>query len=688
MPDIDAFQLTACAVASGFALLWATQAVLTARFGWRFLDRPTRRVGLAFVGGAAVQLALVGVLVLVPRPLWDGLPTWLIVLCIAHDWALLWAVAVSHQLAWLTAHPRRTPSPTWLTVNYLPAVLVGGLTVAFPWVLPGPLEQRFTTYFVIRHVAIAGWLGLNVVELRAARRPGGWRPGFAALGPRRRDIIMYAGGVVTLVIANPLMINRVDRWFALAVNVLVVVLLMLPLVARIGGEAVRTVVMAAGMLLVVGGTLGGVRAVTRPLQAGGLPRLADLILVTALTAVALVARRQLQGTLDRLLLGRRRRRWEALEAVVRTLPAEEGVHACCRRTVAAAVGALGVDGVAIVLTDGFTASAGSLNGETIGRVWAGLADHALRGSVLGADDLPGMVVEGLAAADVTTFTEVASGRRCWGHLFSSTRAVAGTFIPSEQRAGESVAAKLALVLDAAALVERTVGVERALADAEKLAAVGETAARIAHEIRNPVTAARSLAQLLVRQPESPRGAERAALILEELARVERQVAALLRFARPEAFRFAPVELDRLARSTLDALGPRLADAGVAVELDAPSPVVAVVDGEKLRQVLVNLIENAVDAMSDQTAPRRLSVAVERQDGVARLRVTDTGAGIAPDVLLRVFEPFFTAKPHGTGLGLAIAKHLIQAHGGRIAVGPAPLRGTVATVELPAAEPVP
>src|SRR5437867_4120986 len=228
-------------------------------------------------------------------------------------------------------------------------------------------------------------------------------------------------------------------------------------------------------------------------------------------------------------------------------------------------------------------------------------------------------------------------------------------------------------------------VERSLAHAEKLAAIGELAARIAHEIRNPVTAARSLAQQLAREPTSPFAAEHR-LILDELERVERQVAALLRFARREDFRFEPVDLAELARATLEAFRPRLEAGGVTLELALADGVTARADREKLRQVLVNLLENALDAMTAEAGgPRTLSVAVANGHGAAALEVRDSGPGVPADALPHLFEPFFSTKPSGTGLGLAIARRTVEAHGGRIAVRAGGERGLVVSVELPLAE---
>src|SRR5262249_11462808 len=150
--------------------------------------------------------------------------------------------------------------------------------------------------------------------------------------------------------------------------------------------------------------------------------------------------------------------------------------------------------------------------------------------------------------------------------------------------------QLALVLDGAELLARTTAVERSLAHAEKLAAIGELAARIAHEIRNPVAAARSLAQQLARDAASPYS-EAHALILTELERMERQVAALLRFARRDELRPEVVDLADLVRATLEAFRPRLEAIGAGLRVEIDGAVEVQVDREKIRQVLINLVEN-------------------------------------------------------------------------------------------------
>src|SRR5437773_410984 len=132
--------------------------------------------------------------------------------------------------------------------------------------------------------------------------------------------------------------------------------------------------------------------------------------------------------------------------------------------------------------------------------------------------------------------------------------------------------------------------------------------------------------------------------------------------------------------------PRLEAGGVTLELALADGVTARADREKLRQVLVNVLENALDAMAAEAAgPRTLSVAVANGHGAAALEVRDSGPGVPADALPHLFEPFFSTKPSGTGLGLAIARRTIEAHGGRIALGAGRGRGLVVSIELPLAE---
>jgi signal transduction histidine kinase len=274
-----------------------------------------------------------------------------------------------------------------------------------------------------------------------------------------------------------------------------------------------------------------------------------------------------------------------------------------------------------------------------------------------------------------------SPRQRWGDLFIAAGPLGASFSTEDIQTLEGLACQLALVLDAAELLDRTVAAERSLAQAEKLAAIGELAARVAHEIRNPITAARSLAQQLAREPSGHQ--EEHEVILMELERVERQIAVLLRFARREEFRFAPVDLGVLAGRTIDDLRPRLEAASIEIGLACEPDLVAPADGEKVRQVLINLVENAMDALGEVPAERRrLRVEAGRRNGTATIQVSDDGPGVSPEALPNLFEPFYSGKPTGTGLGLAIAKRTVDAHGGRISATSTHGAGLTIAIELP------
>jgi signal transduction histidine kinase len=397
----------------------------------------------------------------------------------------------------------------------------------------------------------------------------------------------------------------------------------------------------------------------------------------------------MQGALDRLLFRRRRNRHAELQARLQRLSPELGIDACCKRSLEALRHALQLRGAALIRCDGGAAVEGEFRFDLLEKSWPrGAAADLLIAQPMGYEllwRLPVEVREGLVAAEVVAILPVRGAHRLWGHLLLTTDLFGTTFSDDDAQALDAFAAQVGLLLDGAELLTRVVAVERSLAHSEKLAAIGELAARVAHEIRNPVTAARSLAQLIAREPNSPLNPESAQIILSELERVERQVAALLRFARRDEFHFEPVDVGGLVRETLDALSTSLDSAHVDLELSAPDGIVARADREKLRQVVINLVENAVDALETMSQPgpaRHLEVAVAQADGRAVLRVADSGPGVPPNAREQIFEPFFSMKRTGTGLGLAIVKRTLEAHGGDIAIEPANGSGLALRVELP------
>src|SRR5262249_13767234 len=233
-------------------------------------------------------------------------------------------------------------------------------------------------------------------------------------------------------------------------------------------------------------------------RAGGEWRpLVDVATGLALAIVFVPGPAWLRGAVARLLLRRSEREQPTLLAFLHTLSPEVGIQECCRLALAELVRIRRIPGAAILLRDGEPIVHGAFDVAPLLGAWPrGAAADALEPRSFGSAELrelPAAVREALTRADVGLGTlSIRSPRRRWGHLFLRTGFLGGTFDEPDLVALTAFSDQLALLLDGADLLTRAVAVERSLAHAEKLAAVGELAARIAHEIRNPVTAARSL----------------------------------------------------------------------------------------------------------------------------------------------------------------------------------------------------
>jgi len=238
-------------------------------------------------------------------------------------------------------------------------------------------------------------------------------------------------------------------------------------------------------------------------------------------------------------------------------------------------------------------------------------------------------------------------------------------------------------------LSRTVSKERRVLEGQHARSLEELSASIAHEIRNPITAAKSLVQQMGEDPASHENVEYARVALEELDRVERSISHLLKFAREEALRLADVRMADILDSALESLRDRITRAGVKVERAFDGLGTLRGDAEKLRRVALNLIGNALDAL-EQGGTRAPRIEVATGENLAAtevwVRIRDNGPGMEADALSKIFRPFYTSKPEGTGLGLAITKKLVEAHGGTIDAQSAPGVGTEFVLALPKAGP--
>ena len=235
-------------------------------------------------------------------------------------------------------------------------------------------------------------------------------------------------------------------------------------------------------------------------------------------------------------------------------------------------------------------------------------------------------------------------------------------------------------------VEREVRRETMAARTDKQASIDELSASIAHEIRNPIAAAKSLVQQMGEDPRSIENVEYAGVALDELDRVERSISHLLKYAKEEDIEFAQVNLAGVVDSSLSEMRAKLDAANVAVARNYIGGPTLIADGEKLRQVFTNILDNAIDSFPDEGDEKRIDLHIE--NGIpkrVRVRVRDNGNGIPPEKIDRIFNPFFTTKESGTGLGMAISKKIVEAHEGKIDVISEESRGTEFVVTLPLPE---
>ncbi|HEX7122579.1 MAG TPA: GAF domain-containing protein [Gemmatimonadaceae bacterium] len=230
-------------------------------------------------------------------------------------------------------------------------------------------------------------------------------------------------------------------------------------------------------------------------------------------------------------------------------------------------------------------------------------------------------------------------------------------------------------------------IEAQLRQSEKLAALGELVAGVAHEVNNPLAGISALAELMLEDSLSPELRESARLIKRESDRASSVVRDLLTFARKEGQARDPVDLGEVVRlaTRLRAFNLRRREIRLELDLDPATPLVRG-DASQLQQVVLNLIVNAEHAMQESKV-RRLVVRLGPTAAGAYLAISDTGTGMTEEVKQRVFEPFFTTKPpgQGTGLGLSVSYGIVQAHGGSIGVESEPGAGTTFTIILPAAQ---
>ncbi|HKV58764.1 MAG TPA: ATP-binding protein, partial [Ktedonobacteraceae bacterium] len=275
-----------------------------------------------------------------------------------------------------------------------------------------------------------------------------------------------------------------------------------------------------------------------------------------------------------------------------------------------------------------------------------------------------------------------------------------TFLPLRDD-GERIIGTLATLSDVTAM--RRLEEEKRRLD--RLASLGEMAANVAHEVRNPLASIKTSMQMLLddlaedipridsnsdtEQVDGMRDSVR--VVLKEVERLDSIVRDLLLFSRPRSFHTVECNVVEICDRVLSLIAPRCSEANVAVHRVYLSVPPVLVDVAQLEQVLLNLCINALQAMSEggiltiSCQTRRVPVTdmlPQQAHSALEITVSDTGTGIAPDQIERIFQPFYTTKAHGIGLGLPISRRLIEDHHGTLTVESQPGYGATFTIQLP------
>ena len=226
--------------------------------------------------------------------------------------------------------------------------------------------------------------------------------------------------------------------------------------------------------------------------------------------------------------------------------------------------------------------------------------------------------------------------------------------------------------------------EEQVQHAERLAATGEIAASLAHEIRNPLMAIKGFAQLLKETQDPAETEEYSDIIVKETDRMNRLIEQLLCLARPPSSVEVPVDVTAVLDNTLLLIESRARRSHIEVQRSFERKIPPVIaDCENLKQVFLNLLINAMQAM-DSGGIMSTSVVYRPEEKSIQIRIADTGLGIQPEVIQKLFDPFFTTKENGTGLGLSVAQRFVRNWGGEITVDSTVGTGSTFTITLPEA----
>ena len=223
---------------------------------------------------------------------------------------------------------------------------------------------------------------------------------------------------------------------------------------------------------------------------------------------------------------------------------------------------------------------------------------------------------------------------------------------------------------------------REIERSRRLASVGRLAAGVAHEIRNPLSSIKGFATYFKeRYQDIPQDQQTATIMIQEVDRLNRVVSQLLEFARPVNIKPQSTNLSALIDDSIKLIENQAAQKNIVVKTHNPNQATEImIDPDRLNQVLLNLYLNAIESMVSGGELKIELSSNSEADGID-INISDTGCGISPEDLLKIFDPYYTTKSSGTGLGLAIAHNIIEAIGGQIKVSSSQGNGTVFTIRI-------
>jgi signal transduction histidine kinase len=598
-----------------------------------------------------------------------------------------------------------------LALSPTPLFMAGVQWTHWGWApLSGPLYYAFLVYFQAYSI-----LGLiRLVRARRAQTSSFWRS-------RMLLVIVgvtlsLLGGAIDFLRFIPLGLERLyplgiptNSLLALALGLAIVRYRLLDM----GALAKRSLLYLSTSIAILPFLILADLMLRRLVPEGELWRslVAGLILLLGFS-LALPLLRLLERGLERLMFARQHSVREALLALSKDMASFLDVGALGRTLTAELVARIPLMRAALYLYQPATgtlersseavspASAAVPTGENLDGAFALWLRRSARTMVVGevalagTGDLRGRALIRTLEAErvallVPTFLEgelaavLLLGEKLSGEIFS----------PEEIRILEMLMGQTAIALKNAGLYQdlkdrmlELQAAQQQLLQSAKLAAIGELAASVAHEINNPLTVILGSSAVLLRKTAADAAAyAKITNIINAANRAGKIVRDLLDFSRRREPQHEPVRLNDLVRRSLDIVQARLVSGAVEARtvLDGHLPLV-MGDPDQLTQVLINLFTNAVDAMVGGGTLTVETVAIDADQAVS-VRVTDTGTGMDQTEIGRIFEPFFTTKAEGrgTGLGLSVSLSIISKHGGNIEVESQPGRGTTMRVKLPA-----